>query len=94
MDAYKKPVLMLWKWLATLSTRQWGVAFFIGIIPPVLAWAQGDLLTSDFVAGLLIFVLVVGAMVGNQYLAREESDNKGRRTTRHRFLRNRRRRRA
>ena len=63
---------MVWKWVRTLSTRQWGIAFIIGIIPPALAWAQGDLLTSDFTAGLLIFVLVAGAMVGSQWLSNSD----------------------
>ena len=63
---------MVRKWVRTLSTRQWGIAFIIGIIPPALAWAQDDLLTSDFVAGLLIFVLVAGAMIGNHWLSKSE----------------------
>jgi hypothetical protein len=92
MAIYDERMPILWKWLPRLSTRQWGVAFLIGLIPPILARAQGDLLTSDFVAGLLFFGLAVGAMVGSQSLsASEETDNKNRWAARYRLFRRRRR---
>jgi hypothetical protein len=62
MSFYGRVMAFFRKWLSGLSVVQWGVAFFFGSIPLLLAWMQESAVSNPLVLGIFFFVLAIASI--------------------------------